>query len=652
VYRVCGITGFWNARSGTHDEVTTLLAAMTACIAHRGPDDAGTWWDGQGGPAFGFRRLAILDLSPAGHQPMASRSGRYTLVFNGEIYNYRELRAALASHGWTFRGGSDTEVILAAAEQYGVDGLWPRLWGMFAIALWDAADRRLHLVRDRLGKKPLYYGRSGGALLFGSELKALRAHPAFSATIDRDALAAYLRFAYVPGARSIYRDITKVPAGASVVFSAPDVPPVVRTYWSAADVAAAGIAARSASGDPEAAGSELSALLEDAVARRMVADVPLGAFLSGGIDSSLVTALMMRQSSTPVRTFTIGFDTEGYDEARAARAVADTLGTVHTEFRVTPDQALDVIPRLPHIFDEPFADSSQIPTLLVSQLARGHVTVALSGDGGDEVFGGYLRYQFLPATLARTRAVPGPVRRGVAKGLHALQASTWDRAFQAATAVLPRTARQARPGEKLHKLANVLASASPDEAYLRTVSTWPTPGLLVPGAREHGATWDRSVMAERFPDTLDHLMVLDTLTYLPDDILVKVDRASMAVSLEARAPLLDHRVLEWTWRQPQAFKIAEGRGKWLLRRLLARDVPATLFERPKMGFAVPIGEWLRGPLRPWAEALLDPDRLRRDGFLEPDLVQRVWGEHLVGRGGHEHRLWAVLMFGAWLERSR
>jgi asparagine synthase (glutamine-hydrolysing) len=648
---VCGITGYWDRRAATRDEVDGRIAAMATCLAHRGPDDAGTWWDGTGGPALGFRRLAILDLSPAGHQPMASRSGRFHITFNGEIYNYRDLREALAQAGWTFRGGSDTEVVLAAAEQWGVDGLWARLWGMFAIALWDAETRRLHLVRDRLGKKPLYYGRCNGVLLYGSELKALRSHPAFDAEVDRGALTAFFRYGYVPGDRSIYTGITKVPPGGVVTFAGPDAEPIVQAYWRALDQARAGVEARPPSRDADEALRELEPLLRDAVARRMIADVPLGAFLSGGIDSSLVTALMVQQSPRPVRTFTIGFDETGYDEARAAQAVATVLGTDHTEFRVTHAQARDVIPRLPHIYDEPFADSSQIPTFLVSELARRHVTVALSGDGGDEVFGGYLRYQFLPSTLDRVAPVPGPVRRGMAAGLEAFAPATWDRAFGLAAAVLPRSARQARPGEKLHKLANVLAASTPDEAYLRTVSTWPRPADLVIGGDDPGATWDEATAVRLFPDTLDRLMAVDTVTYLPDDILVKVDRATMATSLESRAPLLDHRVLEWAWRQPQHLKISEGRGKWLLRRLLAQHVPSELFERPKMGFAVPIGEWMRGPLRDWAETLLDNARLRREGFLQPAVVERAWREHLAGRGTHEHRLWAVLMFEAWLEAT-
>jgi asparagine synthase (glutamine-hydrolysing) len=648
VYAVCGITGFWETRSANRDQVERRIAAMTTAIAHRGPDDEGAWWDGEGGPVIGFRRLAILDLSPAGHQPMASRSGRFTIAFNGEIYNFRDLKAALAAEGWTFRGGSDTEVILAAAEHWGVDRLWERIWGMFAIALWDAATRRLHLVRDRLGKKPLYYGSVAGTLLFGSELKALRAHPAWGASIDRDALAAFFRYGHVPGDRSIYGGVSKVPPGAAVTFDAPGASPQVRTYWSALDVAREGVAARPATVDSVEAGWELEALLGDAVARRMIADVPLGAFLSGGIDSSLIVALMAQQS-TQVRTFTIGFDEAGYDEAAAARAVADVLGTDHTEFRVTPALAREVIPRLPTLYDEPFADSSQIPTLLVSELARQHVTVALSGDGGDEAFGGYLRYQFLPATIARTARVPGAVRRAAAAGLRAFAPSTWDRAFAAAAAVLPRTARQARPGEKLHKLANVLASDSADEAYLRTVSIWPAPASLVIDAHDAGPTWDPAAMAAAFPDTLDRLMALDTVTYLPDDILVKVDRATMGVSLESRAPMLDHRVIAWAWRQPPSLKIADRRGKWILREVLARHVPREIFERPKMGFAIPVGAWLRGPLRPWAEELLDPVRLRREGYLRPEAVTAVWKAHLAGGGTHEARLWSVLMFEAWLE---
>ena len=583
---------------------------------------------------------------------MASVSGRFHITFNGEIYNYRDLKEALVREGWTFRGGSDTEVILAAAEQWGVDGLWARLWGMFGIAFWDVAERRLHLVRDRLGKKPLYYGRCNGVLLYGSELKSLRAHPAFDAEVDRDALTAYFRYGYVPGDRAIYAGITKVPAGASVVFEAPLGAPSITPYWSALDEVRAGVAERPVAADPDEAATELESLLMDAVGRRMVADVPLGAFLSGGIDSSLVAALMVRQSARPVRTFTIGFDEAGYDEARAAAAVARVLGTEHTEFRVTPWQARDVIPQLPRIYDEPFADSSQIPTFLVSELARRHVTVALSGDGGDEVFGGYLRYQFLPSALRRVAPLPAPVRRGLGASLEALDPATWDRAFGVAAAVLPRSARQVRPGEKLHKLARVLASGTADEAYLRTVSLWRDPADLVIGGRDPGPTWDPVAVARLFPDPLDRLMALDTITYLPDDILVKVDRATMAASLEARAPLLDHRVLAWAWRQPQTFKIADGRGKWLLRRVLERHVPRELFERPKMGFAIPVGEWLRGPLRPWAESLLDASRLRREALLQPEPVAAVWREHLAGRGTHESKLWAVLMFEAWLQATR
>lgn len=643
---MCGITGYWDTRGGTADETGRVVQAMAQTLTHRGPDDGGSWHE-PGAPALGFRRLAILDLSPAGHQPMISPTGRYVVVFNGEIYNHRDLREELAAAGHLFRGSSDTEVILAAAERWGVGALWARLWGMFAIALWDTVHRRLHLARDRFGKKPLYYGQGGGVLLFGSELKALRAHPACDPRIDRDALTAFFRFGYVPGDRAIYRGITKVPPGTCLTFASPTDPPAVTPYWNALDVALEGIAARPQSADTTQALDELDDLLGDAVSRRMIADVPLGAFLSGGIDSSIVTALMTRRGDRRVRTFTIGFDAAGYDEAQAARAVADVLGTEHTEFQVTPAQAREVIPQLPVLYDEPFADASQIPTSLVSVLARQHVTVALSGDGGDEVFGGYLRYQFLPAALRRTARISGPARRMGAAGMRALAPASWDRLLAAVAPLLPRGARQARPGEKLHKLANVLAAASPDDAYLRTVSMWPEPEALVIGGRDSRAHWGERGIAQQFPDILDRLMALDTVTYLPDDILVKVDRATMGTSLESRAPLLDHRVYAWAWRQPHHLKVHHGRGKWILRELLARHVPRAIFERPKMGFAVPVGAWLRGPLRPWAEDLLDPGRLRSGGYLDPAAIIPIWHAHLAGRGSHETRLWSVLMFEAW-----
>lgn len=645
---MCGIAGLWS-----HNPTDLgAVDAMAGAIQHRGPDDVGTFEDADAGLVLGFRRLAIVDLSATGHQPMTSSSGRWVIVFNGEIYNFRDLTRELASRGATFRGSSDTEVILAGVEAWGVDGLWERLWGMFAIALWDTRTKRLYLVRDRLGKKPLYYGVQRGHLLFGSELKALQAHASFDAAVDRDSLAAYLRYGYVPAPRSIFEGIYKVPAGSVLTFDAPCDAPVTTSYWTAFDQLSQALTFRDTAMDATSAEEELDVLLRDAVSRRMVADVPLGAFLSGGIDSSVVTALMAAQSPQRVRTFTVGFGEGGYDEAHAAREVASVLGTDHTELQVTAEQARDVIPRLPHVYDEPFADSSQIPTLLVAELARRHVTVALSGDGGDEVFGGYVRYQGLPAAVRNTRHIPRPARRALAAVLRGLPPSRWNAVLEALSPLLPRSLRQARPGEKLHKLATVLEAPSVDAAYLATVSCWQHPASLVRSGHDLGATWDVEAARRAFPDTLDRLMAVDLVSYLPDDILAKVDRATMAVSLEARAPLLDHRVVEWAWRQPQRFKISEGRGKWLLRRVLSRYVPPALFERPKMGFGVPVGEWLRGPLRPWAEALLEPARLAREGYLSPDVVRRTWQQHLAGQGAHEHRLWTVLMFQAWLEGRR
>ncbi len=647
---MCGLAGMW-ARPLPANALS-IVGRMADALAHRGPDDVGTRLDMSAGLALGFRRLAILDLSEAGHQPMRSTSGRFTIVFNGEIYNHRELRQELSAAGAKFAGGSDTEVVLAAIERWGADDVWPRLWGMFGIALWDSRHRRLHLVRDRFGKKPLYVGHAGRTLVFGSELKALAAHPEFSGRVNRQVLTEYFRYGYVPGDRCIYEGITKVPPGTAMMFEGPDAIPETFCYWSAAEEALKGVRARTMFGGVTETEEELHLLLNDAVGRRMIADVPLGAFLSGGIDSSLVTALMVQQSSQRVRTFTISFEANGYDEAAAARGVAQRLCTDHTEFRVTARETLDLVPSLPRIYDEPFADSSQIPTFLVAHLARRHVTVALSGDGGDEVFGGYLRYQWLPSTYQQADRMPRKLRAGIAAGIEAVSPATWDRAMRWGGAVLPRTWRQVRAGEKLHKLAAVVTASSIHDAYRRTVSMWRDPQRVVVGGNEGEPPWNEASLLRDFPHPVDRLMVTDALSYLPGDILVKVDRATMAVGLEARAPFLDHRVYEWAWRQPQQFKLQEGRGKWILRRVLARYVPPALFERPKMGFGVPVGEWLRGPLREWAEALLDPTRLRREGYLVEDAITPVWQAHLRGRGTHEHRLWTVLMFQAWLEERR
>jgi asparagine synthase (glutamine-hydrolysing) len=622
---------------------------MTDRLAHRGPDDHGAWIDAAAGIGLGFRRLAILDLSPAGHQPMISASGRFVITFNGEIYNFAELRTTLEGHGVRFRGHSDTEVIVEAVDRWGVAAVLPQLWGMFALALWDRERRVLAIARDRLGKKPLYYGRCGDTWLFGSELKALRAHPSFAAPIDRDALAAYLRFGYVPGPRSIHAGVAKLPAG-SWCELADGVEAVPRAYWSAREVARAGFGSPRAVTD-EAAADELDALLRDAVARRMVADVPLGAFLSGGLDSSTVVALMQAQSTRPVKTFTIGFAVEGYDEAQAARAVAQHLGTEHTELYVTPEEARAVIPRLPAIYDEPFADSSQIPTLLVAGLARRHVTVALSGDGGDELFAGYTRYTWAEDIWRRVGRLPSPVRGALAAGLRGVSPAAWDMLHDALRRVTAGPG-VTHAGDKIHKLAAIVGAASPDDLYRRLVSQWQNPAALVVRGREVPTLLDDASVEPEFTDFTARMMFLDLVTYLPEDILVKVDRATMAVSLEGRCPLLDHRLVEFAWRLPMSLKRRDGTGKWLLRRVLHRYVPAPLVERPKMGFGIPIDHWLRGPLRDWADALLDARRLRDDGFLLPDPVQRAWREHLSGQRNHQYKLWAVLMFQAWLDHVR
>jgi asparagine synthase (glutamine-hydrolysing) len=624
----------------------TNLERMTSSIRHRGPDDVGYWEEPTCGIALGHRRLSIVDLSTEGHQPMHSAGGRYTMVFNGEVYNFRELRREL-EQGPTaarFRGGSDTEVMLAAFEAWGVPAATRRFIGMFAFAVWDAVDRVVLLARDRLGIKPLYFGHAGGALVFGSELRALRHHTDFASEVDVAALGAFFQFGYVPTPLSIFKAARKLTPATIATFRSPAAEPTIERYWDAAEVARNG-RSRPFRGTLDQATDELEALLSDAVRLRMIADVPLGAFLSGGIDSSLVTALMQRQGMGAVRTFSIGNESASYDESKAAEDVARQLGANHTAFRVTEQDALSVAPRLGSMYDEPFADSSQLPTYLVSHLARSAVTVALSGDGGDELFGGYNRHVWAPRVLAIGSRLPGAVAGGLAKGLKALSIEAWDQLYAKAGPLVPKL-RLA--GDKVHKLAGALDCRDSRALYLRLCSQWERGGDAL--APQMGVAFS-APMADAPGDLgsfAAEMMYLDQTTYLPDDILTKVDRASMSVGLEARVPLLDHRVVEFAWRLPDAFKIQGNTGKVILRHLLGRYFPADQFRAPKMGFGVPVASWLRAPLRPWAEDLLSDQSLRQSGLLNPTAIGNVWSEHVRGGRDHSRELWTVLMFSAWL----
>lgn len=654
---MCGFAGFLNLNGGLNaDMACSVASSMAAALRHRGPDDEGVWEDAAHGIALAHRRLAILDLSPEGRQPMVSACGRYVIAFNGEIYNHVEIRGELENTflskkgkgGVRWRGHSDTEVMLAAIAHWGLEAALGRFVGMFAFALWDRHDKALHLARDRFGEKPLYYGRMGNALLFGSELKALRQHPAWRGEIDRGALALYMRHNYIPAPYSIYKGVYKLPPGTFLTFDAQSWGEAVpHTYWSARKMAETG-AAHPYSGTESEAVESLDNLLRTAVSGQMAADVPLGAFLSGGVDSSLVVALMQAQNSRPVKTFTIGFSETQYNEAEHAKAVAHHLGTQHTELYVTPSDARDVVPQLAEIYDEPFADSSQIPTFLVAQLARQHVTVSLSGDGGDELFGGYNRYLWADRIWRKMRFVPRAGRVLLAHALTALPSRTWDSLFQFA----PPGLRQRTPGDKLHKLAALLPASSPEQIYLNLVSHWKSPTSVVLGSHEPLTLLTDPACRTALPGFIQRMMYLDAVSYLPDDILVKVDRAAMAVSLESRTPLLDHRVAEFAWRLPLSMKILEGQGKWPLRQVLYRYVPPSLIERPKMGFGVPIGAWLRGPLINWAEDLLDETRLREEGFFDPLPIRKKWEEHLSGRRNWQHCLWNVLMFQEWLGKNQ
>ncbi|MBL8919459.1 MAG: asparagine synthase (glutamine-hydrolyzing) [Myxococcaceae bacterium] len=638
---MCGITGLWSSGQGPHP--SELVVRLTDALRHRGPDASGHLAPA-GGVAFGHRRLSIIDLSPAGAQPMVSASGRFTIVFNGEVYNFAALREQLEREGRApaWRGHSDTEVMLAAIEAWGLERALTRFIGMFAFGLWDASEQHLHLVRDRLGVKPLYWTRTPGALAFASELKALQALPDLDTTLDRTALASFLAANCVPGTRSIFRGTHKVAPGTFLTFSEWNTEPRLTRYWDAAEVARRGQATRFAGSDAQAI-EALEALLRDAVKLRMVSDVPLGAFLSGGVDSSTVVALMQAQSSRPVHTFSIENEVAAYDEGSAARAVARHLNTHHTPFTVTAKDALDVIPLLARMFDEPFSDSSQIPTYLVSKLARRDVTVALSGDGGDELFGGYTRHLYAPRLAAASRFLPPRLRHRLSGAITSLSPDAWDAVFESGRPLLP-VMRIA--GIRMHKLAAALDADRPEGVYEVLASHWTKADRVLADEASWPAPRPRTFAGDTAEDLTHEMMLRDLTGYLPDDILTKVDRASMAVSLEAREPLLDHRLVEFAWTLPLSMRVRGATGKWILREVLARSVPRDVISGPKMGFGVPLGEWLRGPLRDWAEALLRPASLSEVG-LDPGVVASRWAEHLNGRRAWEHHLWDVLMLQAW-----
>ncbi|MEM7191311.1 MAG: asparagine synthase (glutamine-hydrolyzing) [Pseudomonadota bacterium] len=638
---MCGLVGFLDPerRSGDRD-LHAIVDGMAGALHHRGPDAHGTWVDASCGVALGHTRLSIVDLSPAGAQPMASASGRFVLSYNGEIYNADELRAELEAAGHNFRGHSDTEVMAEGIAQWGVQQTVERLIGMFAFAVFDRKDHVLTLGRDRLGIKPLYWGKIDRRVAFASELKALAKLPQFEPKIDRNALASYLCTGYVPAPASIYQGIKKLEPGTLMEIGA-DGEIGSTTYWSLFDVAMRGQEALLQVDETEAS-DELDALLTDAVTRRMVADVPLGVFLSGGIDSSTVTALMQANSRKSVKSFSIGFHEQSYNEATHAKAVAAHLGTDHTEFYVSAEDAMAVVPKLPQIYDEPFADVSQIPTFLLSEMTRRSVTVALSGDGGDELFAGYNRYGQGLQMARLLGALPQPIRTGIGQMAGTVSPATWDRLFY----FMPKGISPAHPGDKIHKLSSVLRS-EPRHYYQSLLAQWADAWQLVRDARRCEPAAYSGKVRGAFNEELSWMQYADSVGYLPDDILTKVDRASMAVSLEARVPLLDHRVVEFAWRLPTALKMQHGHGKRILRQVLYKYVPKSLVERPKMGFGVPIDDWLRGPLKDWAEALMEPQSMICEGLMDTAPIREKWREHQSGSRNWQYFLWNVLMFESW-----
>ncbi len=686
---MCGITGLWEVPSRSEGELNEIARSMANSILHRGPDDSGTWSDPRAGIALGHRRLSILDLSPAGQQPMASNSGRFVIIFNGEIYNHLELRAELENSSnysarpgavgntLKWRGHSDTETLLAGFERWGIAATLAKTVGMFAIVVWEVQKRTLHLARDRFGEKPLYYGWTGSgtanAFIFGSELKSLRAFPGFVNSVCRGALAQYMRFMYVPAPRSIYQGIFKLEPGCllSIKGTAPIAAPsqplrapavyeslTLSKWWSLADVVQFG-AHHPITNEVDAVNA-LECHLSNAVKLQSLADVPLGAFLSGGVDSSAIVALLQQQSTCPVKTFTVGFEETGFDESPYARSVAKHLGTDHTELFVTAAEAQEVIAQLPSMYDEPFADSSQIPTHLVCRGAREHVTVALSGDAGDELFGGYNRYFWGPRIWSKLAWLPYPVRKALGAAISTIPVAGWNALSLPFNTFLKGNQGIVNAGDKAHKLAARLSCVRDlDDLYESLVSEWQDPAQVVRGGNGCSVLEPRSRLDDALPDgnlagavkSPLRMMYRDSMTYLPDDILCKLDRAAMASSLETRVPFLDHRVAELAWQLPLGLKIRDGQGKWPLRQVLYNHVPRELIERPKAGFAIPVGQWLRGPLRPWAENLLDQNRMNAEGYFYTVPIRKKWAEHLSGQRNHTASLWAVLMFQAWLQQS-
>ncbi len=643
---MCGIAGFLNDGALRRDGARAVLERMTNAIRHRGPDSEGYWQSADGRVNFGHRRLAIIDLTPSGHQPMLTPDGGRVIIYNGEIYNFPELRDDLVKKGVSFRGSSDTEVLLEALACWGVEPTLKRLNGMFAFAYWDQHERKLWLARDRFGEKPLYYSWQNGVFVFGSELKALVEHPAFVREIDPNVLPSYLRFNYVPWPHCILKNVSKLTPGHYLEVDLSGEVRASKPYWQLHGLVKDRELDRRAIDDPSTI-DELDQLLSKAVRQRMLSDVPLGAFLSGGIDSSTVVALMQKQSSRPVKTFTIGFWEDSYNEAGDAAKVAKHLGTEHHEYYISSQECVDVIARMPRIYDEPFADSSQIPTTLVSQFTQKHVTVALSGDAGDEMFGGYNRYIWSKRLWPLLNSLPVGLR-GLGRDMaHSLSPAQWDRIFSAFNPIVPNKFQVRGAGEKMHKLANAAGARDTDALYLSFVSQWQNPGETIFESQEAFSLLDDPQACPVGIDYVEKMMYLDQMTYLPSDILCKVDRASMSTSLEARVPFLDNDVVRFAWSLPTSTKLHRGISKWPLRQVLNRYLPANLFERPKAGFGIPIGDWLRGPLRDWAEEMLSEKNLVEGGYFKPKVVRQHWAEHLSGRRNLQHSLWSVLMFLAW-----